>query len=74
LVAVLDPNVVLRVDYGAVPAGATPAGATEVRGARAVAEQALLFSRLAASARPVLVNGSVGIVTVVDGRAVSAWD
>src|SRR5438045_3290005 len=40
LVAVLDPDVVLRGDRGAVPAGAS----REVRGARAVAEQALTFA------------------------------
>src|SRR5438034_4190391 len=40
LLALLDPDVVARAD-----AAAGPAGAREVRGARAVAEQALLFSR-----------------------------
>ena len=40
-----------------------PDGLTEVRGARAVAEQALIFSRFAPSARPALVNGVVGIVS-----------
>ncbi len=43
LVAVLDPDVVLRADRGAVAARAS----REVRGARAVAEQALTFRRLA---------------------------
>src|SRR5262249_39367002 len=56
LLAVLDPDVVVRADRGAVPAGAS----REVRGAKAVAEQALAFSRLVASARPVLVNGAAG--------------
>jgi RNA polymerase sigma-70 factor, ECF subfamily len=55
LLAVLDPDVVLRVDH-AVPPG-TP---TEVRGARAVAARALTFSPLAAFARPALVNGAAG--------------
>src|SRR5438045_2108707 len=41
LLAVLDPDVVLRADYGAVPAG----GSKQVSGARAVAAQALIFSR-----------------------------
>ena len=64
LVAVLDPDVVLRVDGGAP----RPA---RVRGAAAVAGQALMFARLAPFARPALVNGAVGMVTVVDGRTVS---
>src|SRR5215467_5878699 len=42
LVAVLDPDVVLQTDLGVVPVG-IPA---VVRGARAVAEQALTFARL----------------------------
>ncbi|MFD0686510.1 RNA polymerase sigma factor SigJ [Actinomadura fibrosa] len=66
LVAVLDPDVVLRADGGG-PEG----GWTEIRGARAVAEQALLFRRLAHESRPALVNGATGIVSSVDGRPVS---
>jgi RNA polymerase sigma factor (sigma-70 family) len=58
LVAVLDPEVVVRADWGGVPAGAS----RMVRGARAVAEQALSFSRFARFARPALVNGAAGIV------------
>jgi RNA polymerase sigma factor (sigma-70 family) len=63
LLAVLDPEVTLRVDQGA--------GLRIVQGAAAVAGQALTFTRLAAFARPARVNGSVGVVTVVDGRPVS---
>jgi RNA polymerase sigma factor (sigma-70 family) len=59
LLAILDPDVVVRADRGAVPAGALK----EIRGARAVAEQALTFSRLVYSARPALVNGAAGIVS-----------
>ena len=59
LLAVLDPDVVVRADRGAVSAG----GTTELRGGRAVAEQALIFSRLVQFARPVLVNGAAGIVS-----------
>jgi RNA polymerase sigma factor (sigma-70 family) len=66
LVAVLDPEVVVRADWGRVPAGAS----RMVRGARAVAEQALSFSRRAPLARPVLVNGAAGVVAVADGRLV----
>lgn len=61
LLAVLDPDVVLRADYGA--AGASRA----LRGARAVAGQALAFSRFAPFARPALVNGAPGTVTVPPG-------
>jgi hypothetical protein len=56
LLAVLDPGVVVRADRGAVPAGAS----RELRGARAVAEQALTFSPLVQFARPALVNGTCG--------------
>jgi RNA polymerase sigma-70 factor (ECF subfamily) len=64
LVAVLDPDIVLRADYGAAPTEAP----REVRGARAVAERALAFSRFAQFAQPVLVNGSPGLLTVPDGQ------
>jgi RNA polymerase sigma-70 factor (ECF subfamily) len=64
LVAVLDPDVVVRADWGRVPAGAS----RMLRGARAVAEQALSFSRFARFARPALVNGAAGVVAAADGR------
>jgi len=65
LVAVLDPNVVLRADRGAMPLGASRV----VRGARAVAEGALTFARLGRYARPALVNGAAGVVArTPDGR------
>jgi RNA polymerase sigma factor (sigma-70 family) len=64
LVAVLDPEVVVRADWGRVPAGAS----RMARGARAVAEQALSFSRFARFARPALVNGAAGVVAAADGR------
>jgi RNA polymerase sigma-70 factor (ECF subfamily) len=59
LLAVLDPDVVVRADRGAVAPGVP----TEVRGARAVAEQAVTFSHLIQVARPVLVNGAAGLVS-----------
>jgi RNA polymerase sigma-70 factor (ECF subfamily) len=62
LVAVLDPDVVLRADRGPTPAS------REVRGARAVAARAMRFARLAPAARPVLVNGAVGFVNAPGGR------
>ena len=58
----LDPDVVVRADFGASRAGVS----RETRGARAVAEQAMLFRRLAPGARPALVNGTPGFV-VFDG-------
>jgi len=64
LVAVLDPDVVLRADSGAVLSGRS----REVRGARAVAEQALTFSRLAPFVQPALVNGAAGVVVAPRGR------
>jgi RNA polymerase sigma factor (sigma-70 family) len=56
LVAVLDPDVVLRSDGG-------PRASRTIRGARAVAGQAVMFSRLAESVQPILVNGVAGIVS-----------
>jgi RNA polymerase sigma-70 factor (ECF subfamily) len=63
LLAVLDPDVVLRADRGAVSPGAS----REIRGAKTVAEQALTFARLVESAQPVLVNGAAGIVSWLPG-------
>jgi Sigma-70, region 4 len=57
LLAVLDPDIVLRADRGAA-AGAS----RELRGARVVAEQVLIFGRLVQFARPALVNGAAGVV------------
>jgi RNA polymerase sigma-70 factor, ECF subfamily len=67
LLAVLDPDVVLRADAGAVRAGLS----REVRGAAAVAEQALFFSPAAPSARPALVNGAAGVVVASGGRPIA---
>jgi RNA polymerase sigma factor (sigma-70 family) len=67
LVAVLDPDVVLRTDRGAVAAGAS----VEVRGAAAVASRARAFSRLGLVMRPALVNGAAGAVSIRDGQAYS---
>jgi RNA polymerase sigma-70 factor, ECF subfamily len=66
LVAVLDPDVVLHADRG----GAAP-GLITFRDATTVAEQALSFSRLAAFARPALVNGTAGLVVVADDQPYS---
>lgn len=61
LLAVLDPDVVLRRDLRAVPAGV----AGELHGAAAVAKQ---FVGRAQATQPVLVNGSVGVVVAPYGR------
>ncbi|MET8101378.1 RNA polymerase sigma factor SigJ [Streptomyces sp. NPDC005236] len=66
LVTVLDPDVVLRADAGALVGGVTVSKL--VRGAEAVARQALTFRRFAASSRLVQVNGEAGVVSIVDGR------
>jgi RNA polymerase sigma-70 factor (ECF subfamily) len=65
LLAVLDPDVVLHADRGALPAGASRG----VRGAAAVATGALSYARrLAWFAQPALVNGTAGLVVTIQGR------
>jgi RNA polymerase sigma-70 factor (ECF subfamily) len=64
LVALLDPDVVLRADYGAI----RPGSPVVVRGAAVVAGQALAFSRLARFAQPALVNGAAGVIVAPRGR------
>jgi RNA polymerase sigma-70 factor, ECF subfamily len=63
LLAVLDPDIVLVAEGGGAPPGAV----RELHGARTIAEQALTYSRLVESARPVLVNGAAGIVSWLPG-------
>ena len=67
LVAVLDPDIVLRADGGAI------AGLSRVvRGANAVASQAATFSQSGLTNQLVLVNGSLGFVARrSDGRVFS---
>ena len=67
LVAVLDPDIVLRSDGGT----RRPAASAVVRGAEAVARRALMFADLAPFVRPALVNGAAGVVVAPDGKAVS---
>ena len=64
LVAVLDPDVVLRVDGGT---GLSEASA-RIRGAAAVAGQALMFNQPAAAVQAALVNGAAGAVVTVGGQ------
>ncbi|MCP2169216.1 RNA polymerase sigma factor SigJ [Goodfellowiella coeruleoviolacea] len=62
MLEVLDPDVVARADLGSA------IGTTVNRGAAAVADGAITFARLAQTARPVLVNGSAGVVATADGQ------
>ena len=64
LVAVLDPDVVLRQDFGA-------AGSREVRGSTAVAGQAVAYSQPELVIKPALINGAVGVVATRDGQPFS---
>jgi RNA polymerase sigma-70 factor (ECF subfamily) len=64
LVAVLDPDVVLRADFG-TRRSALP---TLVRGADAVAAQARLGANPAAELHHALVNGGPGVVITIRGR------
>jgi RNA polymerase sigma-70 factor (ECF subfamily) len=64
LLAILDPDVVLRADAGAGPFGPS----VLVRGAREVIAQAQRFAPLGRFARPVLVNGAPGFLVVRDGE------
>jgi len=67
LVAVLDPDIVLRADGGAVKGMSRV-----VRGAQAVVARAAAFSKIALSNQLVLVNGDIGVVTrLPDGRLFS---
>ena len=67
LVGVLDPDIVLRADGGAIKGMSRL-----VRGDRAVVAQAASFSKIALSNQLVLVNGNVGVVTrLPDGRVFS---
>jgi RNA polymerase sigma factor (sigma-70 family) len=64
LVAVLDPDVVVRADFGG---GVTQ----ELRGAEAVASQARSYAQRGLEVHRVLVNGAVGLVATRDGQPFS---
>lgn len=68
LVAVLDPDVVVRFDPGA----GAPGGPREIRGAENWARGAVAFGRLARFVQPALINGSVGLVSAGGGRLTRA--
>ncbi len=66
LLAVLDPDIVLRADGGALPIS------HEVRGARNVASQALMWQRIVdTDLHRALVNGAAGMVALRDGQPFS---
>jgi RNA polymerase sigma factor (sigma-70 family) len=65
LVAILDPDVVVRADFG------PSRESQEVRGAEAVAGQALFYGSLGLEVRPALINGAVGAVSFKDGEPFS---
>ena len=72
LVAVLDPNVVLRIDGGT----AFPAASMAIRGAASVAKQTgrglrSWLARPATQLRPILVNGAAGVLVIVRGQPVT---
>jgi RNA polymerase sigma factor (sigma-70 family) len=60
LVAVLDPDIVLREDTGS-------GTILEVRGAENVARRAMAASQLGLDVRPALVNGAPGYISLLDG-------
>jgi len=65
LVAVLDPDVVLRADGGMTGLS------HQIRGAAAVASQATMFSQAGLTVRRALVNGAAGLVSERHGRPFS---
>jgi RNA polymerase sigma-70 factor (ECF subfamily) len=65
LVAVLDPDVVLRADGGA-------SGLSQhIHGAEIVASQALLWSRVDLTMRRAVINGAAGVIAFLHGRPFS---
>jgi len=67
LLAILDPDVVLRADSGP----GLPEATVEVHGAAEVASRALVYARLQLLNRPVLINGALGMVAFRDGKVFS---
>jgi RNA polymerase sigma-70 factor (ECF subfamily) len=64
LVALLDPDVVLRADFGRK----RPAASTIIHGADAVARQALIGARPDSELHPARVNRAAGAVITTRGR------
>jgi RNA polymerase sigma factor (sigma-70 family) len=64
LLAVLDPDLVVRADMPGAPA--------EIRGAANWAKGAVAYGHMARLTRPALVNGTIGVVVAPHGRLVRA--
>lgn len=67
LVAILDPDVLLRADGGT----ARPEATAVIRGAAEVAGRAVMFAQPTARVHPALVNGAAGVVIIAGGQPVS---
>jgi RNA polymerase sigma-70 factor (ECF subfamily) len=67
LVAVLDPDVVMRADGGT----ARPEASAVIRGAAAVARRTLATAQRKAAKRPVLLNGAAGVVVTVGEKLIA---
>jgi RNA polymerase sigma-70 factor (ECF subfamily) len=67
LVAVLDPDVVLRSDGGT----ARPDASVVLHGAAAVAARTLTIAQPSEPKRPVLVNGAAGVIVTAAGQPVA---
>jgi RNA polymerase sigma-70 factor (ECF subfamily) len=67
LLAVLDPDLVVRADMPG-----RPGAPSEIRGAAVWAKQAVAYGQMARLVRPALVNGDVGLVMAPQGRLVRA--
>src|ERR687897_536868 len=65
LLAILDPDLVVRADMAA---GAP----TEIRGAAVWAKGAVAYGHMARLTQPALVNGAIGVVVAPQGRLVRA--
>ena len=65
LLAVLDPDLVVRADMAA-------GAAAEIRGAALWAKGAVAYGHLARLTQPALVNGAIGVVVAPRGRLVRA--
>ncbi|MEO3872234.1 sigma-70 family RNA polymerase sigma factor [Nonomuraea sp. B12E4] len=66
LLAILNPDVVMRADGGVLTGGLRI-----IRGAANVIRQAMAHRRIAAVGYPVLINGIAGLVTTVEGQPLS---
>ena len=65
LIEVLDPDVVVRTDGGALRPSAV------LRGREAVAKGAMAFQRLGAHGVDAIINGAPGAVAMLDGKPIS---